>query len=149
MFQKETMISLSDLVRWGWGWHTEFPTSNYETSLISAAAFILFHIICIVRLGHYFLFQYAEKRADNDIKSAPTSSSCLTNKAIYITSCLLLLFAVELPVLISTPNEGLADLIKGTDSKLNEILDKVPAIQLGPSPPILFRNRHMQFIPCK
>ena len=146
------MISSSDLVGWCWGWHPEFPTSNHETSLISAAAFFLFHIICIVRLGH-FLFDACcttGKRANNDIKSAPASSSCLTNKAIYyIISCLLLLFAVELPVLLSTPNEGLADLIKGTDPKLNEILDKVPAIQLGPSPPILFRNRHVQFIPCK
>ena len=36
---------------------------------------------------------------------------------------------------------------KYTISKLNEILSRVPAIQKGPSPPLLFRNRHVQFIP--
>ena len=47
----------------------------------------------------------------------------------------------------TTTASGLHDLIKGTDPLLNEILRLVPSIQKGPTPPLFFRNRHLQFIP--
>jgi len=64
-----------------------------------------------------------------------------------IFTTLLFLIAIELPVVLNTPVSGLSDLIQGKDPLLNEILARVPALQHGPSPPWLFRNRHVQFIP--
>jgi len=42
---------------------------------------------------------------------------------------------------------GLKQLLKGTDPMLNEILKRVPSIEKGPSAPLLFGNRHLQFVP--
>mmetsp|Transcript_11350 Transcript_11350/g.24931 ORF Transcript_11350/g.24931 Transcript_11350/m.24931 type:complete len:495 (-) Transcript_11350:1310-2794(-) len=118
-----------------WGW-TEFSTFDHETSLVSAAAFLAFHIIVIV----WFVRLLTCTRVDDALSSQWT-------KVQYMSSAVLLMLAIELPVLLSTPNEGLMDLIQGTDPKLSEILARVPAIQQGPSPPLILRNRHMQFIP--
>jgi len=54
----------------------------------------------------------------------------------------------ELPNIFGQQKQnGLADLILGTDSRLNEVLARVPDIQRGPQPPFWLRNRHIQFIP--
>jgi len=42
---------------------------------------------------------------------------------------------------------GLHDLIQGTDPLLDQILEKSPSIKEGPSTPIFWSNRHMQFVP--
>jgi predicted alpha/beta-fold hydrolase len=76
----------------------------------------------------------------------PTAAPQLTKSQI-IFNALLLILACELPIFLSTPKEGLVDLIQGTDPLLNEILARVPSLQQGPSPPLLLRNRHIQFIP--
>jgi len=136
-------ISFESLMKVFWGWHTQFPTSNHETSLIAALSFIILHIMCIVwfcRRIYTSCFKSSSKQVDDDTKLS-------TNKTQYIISIILLLISIELPVLLTTTNEGLADLIKGTDSKLNEILQRVPLIKIGPKPPLLLRNRHIQFIP--
>ena len=44
-------------------------------------------------------------------------------------------------------NQGLFDLIKGTDPKLDNILSSSPTMLRGPSPPWFLQNRHMQFAP--
>lgn len=52
----------------------------------------------------------------------------------------------ELPSWLQ-PTDGLADLVHGTDPRINDILAMVPSIRLGPVPPPFFRNRHIQFFP--
>ncbi|GMI05012.1 hypothetical protein TrLO_g2865 [Triparma laevis f. longispina] len=42
---------------------------------------------------------------------------------------------------------GLSELIKGTDPKLDLLLKLAPAISRGPEPPLLLHNRHLQFAP--
>ena len=44
-------------------------------------------------------------------------------------------------------NSGLADLVKGNDPKLDEILRLAPSIARGPSPPLGLANAHLQFAP--
>ena len=43
--------------------------------------------------------------------------------------------------------EGLSELVIGQDPKLLELVDEMPDLLRGPSPPLLFRNRHLQLIP--
>ena len=47
----------------------------------------------------------------------------------------------------SVRDSGLADLVKGTDPNLDEILRLAPSIARGPSPPLLLQNPHLQFAP--
>lgn len=121
---------------------TKFSTLNHETSLVSALAVLALHAIVMVWFVRRVSTAYARSGDDGALFSKHPAK-----KPQYYFSALLLVLAVELPVLLSTPKEGLADLILGTDTKLAEILERVPAIRLGPSPPLLVRNRHMQFIP--
>mmetsp|Transcript_48947 Transcript_48947/g.147447 ORF Transcript_48947/g.147447 Transcript_48947/m.147447 type:complete len:517 (-) Transcript_48947:123-1673(-) len=44
-------------------------------------------------------------------------------------------------------SHGLADLIHGTDPKLQSLLKRCPLMKRGPKPPVWFANRHIQFIP--
>ena len=49
---------------------------------------------------------------------------------------------------ISNPRDhGLHDLVHGVDPALQDVLAKTPSLMRGPRPPILFHNRHLQFIP--
>ena len=43
--------------------------------------------------------------------------------------------------------DGLYDFIMGNDMNLYHIINQMPDLLRGPKPPILFRNRHLQFIP--
>mmetsp|Transcript_6273 Transcript_6273/g.13049 ORF Transcript_6273/g.13049 Transcript_6273/m.13049 type:complete len:482 (-) Transcript_6273:40-1485(-) len=47
----------------------------------------------------------------------------------------------------SLVKSGLADLVKGNDPKLDEILRLAPSITRGPSPPLGLSNAHLQFAP--
>jgi predicted alpha/beta-fold hydrolase len=113
---------------------------DHEVSLISAVAFL-----CLLALVGY---------------NAVISSCCRSTKDKYGASRLrilgnicLLLLAIDCPSPTSfwltsgDTSNGLADLIQGPDPRLHEILKRVPLLQQGPRPPILFRNRHIQFIP--
>ena len=42
---------------------------------------------------------------------------------------------------------GLQELILGQDPKLREIIHDMPDLLRGPSPPLVFRNRHLQLLP--
>lgn len=125
-------------LRLSWG-STEFSAFDHKTSLVSAVAFLALHIIAIAWFVRILICKTPDDGA--------SSSSSKWTKAQYMISVVILMLAIELPVLLSTPQEGLADLIQGTDPKLNEVLARVPAIQKGPLPPLLLRNRHVQFIP--
>lgn len=120
------------------------PTFNHrfdhEVSLISAVAFlwILTHV-------GYLVVTTSCCRRRND-KGASWFR--------IIGNICLFLFAIEFPSPSSLlwwaswdSNGGLADLIQGPDPRLHEILERVPLLRQGPKPPILFRNRHIQFIP--
>lgn len=107
---------------------------SHELSLISALSFFV-----IMGLLASWTHQFVSPRKGINRPKLTTS------QVIYST--LLFILACELPIFLSTPNEGLFDLIQGTDPLLNEILARVPSIQQGPSPPLLLRNRHIQFIP--
>lgn len=112
-------------------------TMDHELSLVSAMAFLVLVFFVSGKLTFSFISWLS------GWKDAKTE----WNRTQIVSCALLLFLACELPAWLSTPHEGLADLLQGTDPKLNEILERVPAIQRGPSPPILFRNRHVQFLP--
>ncbi|CAB9520242.1 Alpha beta hydrolase [Seminavis robusta] len=42
---------------------------------------------------------------------------------------------------------GLFDLIHGTDPQVQQVMDLMPSLLRGPKPPLLFANRHLQFLP--
>lgn len=108
---------------------------DHELSLLSAVAFLILvahGIFHVVRLLWGALFGGGQSYASNS-----SIASTIT----------LLLLMLTVPSFLSQPDEGLADLIQGTDPRLNEILERVPLIRQGPSPPFLFRNRHLQFLP--
>ena len=64
-----------------------------------------------------------------------------------ITAALLFILASELPIHLTTPTEGLFDLITGTNPLLADIIARVSSLLSGPSPPLLLRNQNVQFIP--
>jgi len=134
-------LSFEGLELIGWGW-TEFSTFDHEMSLISAVAFLALPMF----VGAWTIRPISTRKGPlagaGDV--APTKQ---WTKAQLIFLALLLMLACELPVMLSTPNEGLADLLQGKDPLLNEILARVPSIRQGPSPPFLLRNRHIQFFP--
>lgn len=122
---------------------------SHELSLLAALAFIAlvtidYFVRCALRICI---------RAANIICRASSNGVCIDesstpkSKVKIIFTTLLFLIAIELPIVLNTPVSGLSDLIQGTDPLLNNILDRVPALQHGPSPPWLLRNRHVQFIP--
>jgi predicted alpha/beta-fold hydrolase len=47
----------------------------------------------------------------------------------------------------STYTDGFFDLIHGTDPKIVELMRQMPSLLHGPKPPLIFANRHLQFIP--
>jgi hypothetical protein len=57
------------------------------------------------------------------------------------------LFVLYLSYLAGSGRSGLQQIIKGTDPKLNQLLDITPILRAGPSPPFWLSNRHIQFIP--
>lgn len=112
-------------------------TFDHEISLISAVSFLI--------LVPYVTFHVARiigKVAIGDDQRSMSRSIGHTG-----TTIILLLLWTEIPSSIVDSDDGLADLIQGTDLRLNEILEKVPLIRQGPLPPFYFRNRHIQFIP--
>ena len=68
---------------------------------------------------------------DADDAPAEWNQARKWNQARASFAFLLFAFTTELLVLLSTPSEGLADLVKGTDPLLDEILARVPAIKRG------------------
>lgn len=118
-------------------WSDEVPITSFshEFSLLSAVSFLTLMAMLTV----WTVRQLFRSKSTNEIHTV--------NKTEFISAALLLMLACELPIFLSTPKEGLVDLIQGTDPLLNEILARVPSIQQGPSPPLLLRNRHVQFIP--
>lgn len=46
-----------------------------------------------------------------------------------------------------TGGSGLFDLVHGTDPLMDQLISKIPNLLRGPRPPLLFSNRHLQFIP--
>lgn len=90
-----------------WDW-TEFSTFNDETSLLSTLAFLIIHVVVIVRFVRLLIC----KRVDGDHLSRHTSQRI---NAHFILSAVVFMLAIELAVFLSTPHEGLADLIQGTD----------------------------------
>ncbi len=112
-------------------------TFDYEMSLISAVAFLL--------LFPYVTLQVA--RLIGKVALGDCQSTLPISLGHTATTTLLLLLAMEIPSSILQRGDGLADLIQGTDSRLNEILDRIPLIRQGPLPPYFFRNRHIQFLP--
>lgn len=72
----------------------------------------------------------------------------LITKTTKTTAVLVLLLAYGLyPLLTTTNNGGIADLIRGTDPLLDNIIQKMPSLSKGPLPPIFLHNKHLQFIP--
>lgn len=126
----------------GLRWSDEVPITSFshEFSLLSAVSFLtLMGIITVWTVRLLLLLPHA---SNND-----TPRQRQLSKAEFISTALLFILACELPIFLSTPKEGLVDLIQGTDPLLDEILARVPSIRQGPSPPLLLRNRHIQFIP--
>ena len=107
---------------------------SHELSLLSAVSFLMLMGIVF----SWVIRSILPRKNDVPIQ---------LSKSQIVLSALLLILACELPIYLSTPNEGLVDLIQGKDPLLNEILERVPSIRRGPSPPLLLRNRHIQFIP--
>ena len=123
----------------GLNWVNEAPITSFshEISLLSAVSFlVLMGVVTVWTLRLLFARNSTSHAVDNKL-----------NRTEFISAALLLILACELPIFLSTPKEGLVDLIQGTDPLLNEILARVPSIKQGPSPPLLLRNRHVQFIP--
>ncbi|KAL9184372.1 hypothetical protein ACHAXT_002458 [Thalassiosira profunda] len=108
---------------------------DHEISLLAAAAYLGLIALAagtvLVRL----------------LKRKVSTPSAWTKPESVAYALLLMLASCELPIFLSAPSEGLVDLIQGRDPLLNEILERVPAIRQGPAPPLLLRNRHIQFIP--
>ena len=120
----------------GLHWTNGQPITSFshELSLVSAVSFL----ILMGAVFSWAVRAMLPRKSDVPIQ---------LYKSQIISSALLLILACELPIFLSTPNEGLVDLIQGKDPLLNEILERVPSIRRGPSPPLLLRNRHVQFIP--
>ncbi|CAB9520450.1 Inherit from COG: Alpha beta hydrolase [Seminavis robusta] len=47
----------------------------------------------------------------------------------------------------SSSHQGLFDLMHGSDPKIHQVMALMPNLRRGPNPPLLFANRHLQFIP--
>ena len=140
-------VNLAEEVQWiddGGGGPPTMNKFSHELSLLSAISFLALLIVVSrwVVVGTLALLSRMEKKracdADHEQSWRATRS---------ISTFVLFMLASELPIMLSTPKEGLVDLIQGSDPLLNDILDRVPAIKQGPSPPWLLRNRHIQFIP--
>jgi len=112
---------------------------DHELSILSALAFLVLVGSAVVQ-GVRLLWCATFCASESVAWTARSRSS-------YFSTFALLVLALELPSFLFHSSEGLADLIQGTDPRLNEILELVPSIRQGPSPPLLFRNRHIQFIP--
>ncbi|KAL3792772.1 hypothetical protein ACHAWO_002377 [Cyclotella atomus] len=122
----------SPIVGLRWLDEVSITSFSHEFSLLSAASFLTLMGIVTVWTVRLLL---------------PRKSTRQLSKTEFTSTALLFILACELPIFLSTPKEGLVDLIQGTDPLLNEILTRVPSIKQGPSPPLLLRNRHIQFIP--
>jgi len=57
------------------------------------------------------------------------------------------LYVAYLAYLASTHKTGIAQIISGTDPKLQQVLSLAPLISQGPNPAFFLGNRHIQFIP--
>ncbi|KAL3796693.1 hypothetical protein HJC23_009993 [Cyclotella cryptica] len=121
-----------------WAEGNTITSFSHEISLLSALSFI-----ALMFLVGLWVIRWTLSRKIVTSRVAPGNFA----RSQAISTALLLILACEVPVFLSTPNEGLVDLIQGTDPLLNEILARVPSIRQGPSPPIFLRNRHIQFIP--
>jgi len=124
-----------------WLGRAKFSTLDHESSLVAALAFLGLLVIVVAWCVRLASTISSKSREDADL------SVRQTKKVHYVLGALLFMLAVELPVLLSTPREGLADLILGTDPRLAEVLARVPDLRRGPAPPLLLRNRHVAFLP--
>ena len=138
-----------------------FVRYDHEISLIPAVAFLilmgklgsLLFAFCWDCLARVLLGIGASRRPSSS--SSSTSNTSTKNhysfKSQIAQTLALVAIASELHLVLwmSSPHkdDGLHTLIKGTDARLEEILARVPAIEAGPRPPFLFRNRHVQFFP--
>ncbi|KAL7537031.1 hypothetical protein ACHAWF_005638 [Thalassiosira exigua] len=124
----------------GGGAAPRFAIFDHETSLASAAALLASILWIGARLARSTTANKASSSRDRPARRSGIGA------AAFVAQLLLLALATELPVYLATPR-GLADLIVGTDPLLGEILRRVPSIARGPNPPLLLRNRHVQFLP--
>lgn len=103
---------------------------DHELSLFAAVAFLLAVAYAFVLFASWLR---GSKKGSFKIQNA--------------TNILALILSVNIQSLTCSQNDGLADLIKGKNPILDEVLRLVPSITEGPKPPLLLRNRHIQFIP--
>eukprot|EP00934_Nitzschia_sp_Nitz4_P009419 Nitzschia sp. Nitz4//scaffold144_size56818//23871//25355//NITZ4_006534-RA/size56818-processed-gene-0.81-mRNA-1//-1//CDS//3329536507//9409//frame0 len=110
---------------------------DHELSLVSAVAFL-----CLFGYSGFICQTFVLNRLFRRGQVAPVIS-----KTQALRTIVFLFLVAELPTLWLQPRDGLADLIKGTDPRLDEILERVPGIQRGPKAPLMFGNRHITFFP--
>lgn len=113
---------------------------DHERSLLAAVALLGF-------IGYVFYLFAAMSWAAVCSTSSPTFQ---ISRRQAFTTIFLFVLGMEHPWMLFLPNDnndGLAFLIQGTDRRLNKILERVPLLRRGPSPPFWLQNRHIQFIP--
>jgi predicted alpha/beta-fold hydrolase len=116
---------------------------DHAVSLVSALAFLLISLVYIP----YLCLRWCFSRLKKSDKKKKIAHSLETSSKTTLATTLFLLLAYLLAPLFQQDQNGLHDLLKGKSPKLDEILQKVPRIQKGPSAPLFFHNRHLQFIP--
>lgn len=122
---------------------------SHEFSLISAVSFLLWLALTASWTTQLLV---SSPRQQGGIKQQKQQKQHREHTVKLTTSqlivfALLFVLASELPVHLTTPHEGLFDLIRGTDPLLDQVLARVPSLLSGPAPPLLLRNRHVQFLP--
>ena len=118
---------------------------SHEFSLISAVSFLVWLALTTSWATSQLLS--SSPRQEVNVKQQQREHTLKLTISQIITAALLFILASELPIHLTTPTEGLFDLITGTDPLLADIIARVPILLSGPSPALLLRNRHVQFIP--
>ena len=120
---------------------------SHEFSLISAVSFLVWLALTTSWATSQLLSSSPRQQVNVKQQKQQREHTLKLTISQIITAALLFILASELPIHLTTPTEGLFDLITGTDPLLADIIARVPSLLSGPSPPLLLRNRHVQFIP--
>lgn len=129
---------------------------DHELSLLSAVAFLVLFMYLAVHGVRWLLRQVISVVSSSAHRQSTPPANASSGGPSITTLILLLMIALDLPSLFfhtgitnifSDDTDGLADFIQGRDPRLDQILERAPLIRQGPSPPFLFRNRHIQFLP--
>ena len=114
------------------------------TALLFTISLFIYSIIQVWRRTILFFTGAKEVTTTNmEKKKKKVNTEALWSKRLALSVAFL---AYVLRPLYIDKN-GLAELIRGSDPKLEQILKLVPAISRGPEPPLLLHNRHLQFAP--